>query len=194
MTHDLLIEQGSAFAALPRDSVSKMLTILLTHEYLHQGNELANLPRYSLDRPRLAAMPAATLDQLILICSNNSTPVEKLLQPGNRAGAAVEPPLSHRGRGAPLGNTNALKHGLYSERIASILAGPRTHSLDTELAIVQAITEDLLANPDAPVELILKSVTSLARLKVAAAAMSIHFPPQLEPPSLPHPPAPGSQP
>jgi hypothetical protein len=166
ITHDALLAQGSAHASIPRETLSKLVTLLLTGDYLHMGEDLEHMPRYSVDRPRLNSMPEAKLEQLIRICSEETIAI----------------PANHRGPGAPRGNTNALRHGAYSAKVHSLLTISPNYSLDFELAVAQAITTDLLDNPDAPVELILKALSTTARLKVAAASMATHLPPALPPP------------
>lgn len=57
-----------------------------------------------------------------------------------------------RKRGAQPGNTNALKHGLYSEHISSLITPQDDHQLDSmppdkndsELALVRVLLKDLL--------------------------------------------------
>jgi len=165
ITHDRLLAAGETICRIPREPLSQIITMLTTHDCLVQGTDRDNMPRYSTNKQTIVNIQPDLLQQLIRICSNHGPPP--------------------KGPGAPPGNTNALKHGRYSQRIQTLLQLPTDLSIASEIAIVQAIVEELVEKENTPVELILKAVTTLARLKLHAATRVTQ--PPTDPTQHPHP-------
>ena len=92
-------------------------------------------------------------------------------------------------RGAPFGNQNARKHGLYSkfltpERIEKLDRTGDIKDLSQEISIVRLKLDSLLSDPDASTNEVLKTVSILSKLIATqrrhfAAAPQIIFPPEL---------------
>ena len=82
-------------------------------------------------------------------------------------GQAVETP--RRGRGAPPGNRNALKHGLYARSLSpeerEVLGFAQdAKGLEEEIVILRVKIDSLLANPLANADLLLRAFTALNRM------------------------------
>ena len=77
--------------------------------------------------------------------------------------------LPKRGPGAPLGNQNALKHGLYSrvltpEQRESLYYAEDAKFLDKEIVILRMKLETLLADPNTDTDLFLRALGMLSRM------------------------------
>ena len=77
--------------------------------------------------------------------------------------------LPKRGPGAPLGNQNALKHGLYSrvltpEQRESLYYAEDAKFLDKEIVILRMKLETLLADPNMDTDLFLRALGMLSRM------------------------------
>ena len=77
--------------------------------------------------------------------------------------------LPKRGPGAPLGNQNALKHGLYSrvltpEQRESLYYAEDAKFLDKEIVILRMKLETLLADPTTDPDLFLRALGMLSRM------------------------------
>ena len=83
--------------------------------------------------------------------------------------SADEEESAKRKPGGQPGNQNARKHGFYSRSLTQEQRGAyRTAkygpSLTPEIAIMRLIVRDIMADPDADQDLLLRSVRTLARL------------------------------
>ena len=77
--------------------------------------------------------------------------------------------LPKRGPGAPLGNQNALKHGLYSrvltpEQRESLYYAEDAKFLDKEIVVLRMKLETLLADPTTDPDLFLRALGMLSRM------------------------------
>lgn len=86
-----------------------------------------------------------------------------------------------RGRGAPPGNMNALRHGRYSLRLTRPYGATITNanSLLREIELARSLIADLDDRDERPVELIFKGITLIAKLVIAQANLQE----QLTPPN-----------
>ena len=83
-----------------------------------------------------------------------------------------------RKRGAPFGNQNARKHGLYSkfltpERIEKLDEAVEIKDLSREIGIVRLKLDSLLSDPNASTNEVLKTISILSKL---IATQRRHFP------------------
>ena len=80
--------------------------------------------------------------------------------------SAQQPP--RRRRGAPIGNQNARTHGFYSSRFTkkeldSLQDAVRLNDLQGEIALLRLKIRRIVANPDAPPELLFQAINALVR-------------------------------
>lgn len=111
-------------------------------------------------------LPGAIENQLAIWCSPQIEPDSNLPVP--------------RGRGAPLGNSNALRHGKYSQRLTRPYGDHLPENpldLQDELDLMRSIVADLNALDERPVELILKGVAMIGKLAIAQATLAPTPPP-----------------
>ena len=83
-----------------------------------------------------------------------------------------------RKRGAPFGNQNARKHGLYSkfltpDRIEKLDEAVEINDLSKEIGIVRLKLDSLLSDPNASTNEVLKTISILSKL---IATQRRHFP------------------
>ena len=96
--------------------------------------------------------------------------------------------MKNRHRGAPPGNTNALKHGLYSRTIQAILNQlgtdlPDTTDLTPEIHLLRAKLQELV-DLGGNLELVLRATAMIARLITVHVAIELRLRPHaLEPAS-----------
>ena len=88
-----------------------------------------------------------------------------------------------RKRGAPFGNQNARKHGLYSkfltpERIEKLDEAVEISDLSKEIGIVRLKLDSLLSDPNASTNEVLKTISILSKL---IATQHRHFPAASDP-------------
>lgn len=85
------------------------------------------------------------------------------------ASPGQSPDLPKRGRGAPPGNHNALKHGLYARSLTpeerEVLGFAQdAKGLENEIVVLRVKIDSLLANPLANADLLLRAFTTLNRM------------------------------
>lgn len=89
---------------------------------------------------------------------------------GSQAASPGQPvETAKRGRGAPPGNHNALKHGLYARSLTpeerEVLGFAQdAKGLENEIVVLRVKIDSLLANPLANADLLLRAFTALTRM------------------------------
>ena len=152
---------GDPFKDLEKDLTSLMHIVAAGGD----GRKESAFERVAIDADgtEVAAVDGAAGD--------GDSAVDAALHAGSPHDASPAQPsgLPKRGPGAPLGNQNALKHGLYSrvltpEQRESLYYAEDAKFLDKEIVILRMKLETLLADPNTDTDLFLRALGMLSRM------------------------------
>lgn len=157
-----LIAYADTYHAIDSETIGKMVDYLMREGLLTGTPDLDGEMWFQPDPHMSIKLPGAVENQLTVWCSPDID---------DNTGLPVP-----RGRGAPVGNTNAMKHGKYSLALKQVYGvNIQDHHLDLmdELDTARAQMADLLEDPQPlPLELYIKLSSHIAKLVIAQIAIN----------------------
>lgn len=148
-----LIVHGGKAANLTKDQTGSAIDFLVTEGLLIEGQPVGEIPHYHADPNLGRHLPGSVDMEMARLCAPN--PV-----------------------GAPPDNDNALKHGRYSGRFTTLLAATDStdqetpqFTLNRQCRLLAAAIDDIAKLEDPDPVLLIKAISTHARVTVIAAAL-----------------------